>query len=494
MSHKYLVPTHQVDKLRITLSLPANHADQFSRRCSQLFHTELKKLLDRVLSRLDTGVQTLSVTRPLVLDLGEIPAGTFESTFSRQFEGLLERHLERLLAKHHTDYSSDEPILNLAESSSKVTENIEKLEYQLRRTPQLILSNLAQACLDEHEAKQLHRRLPTSTLKQSEFELLSIDPQLALAKLAQACLEYRWANQMHRSFPSSTLKDICQKWVPALGVVGNLSPTTLQLCSAHYCLVRLELDIPELDIPESDYTAYEKHILLEVFKRALNGGENRRFKTNGLLTLWKIKTVREHIKSQLSNHQLTLLNKNMVKELEKLPLISKEKDKQWVSIPNAGLSLLWPFLPHLFQQLGLIKDEAFLNREAKLKAVSCIKWLCQAQGEQGIYSPLTLLMCGMTEEVPLELTTVDEATLAFLENWLEGLPQALQGKWQKLSPGDIQTWFLQRSGYLTTDESPVLTIPSDAVDVLLHDWPWPINIITLPWLEHPIKVVWDSLA
>ena len=172
----------------------------------------------------------------------------------------------------------------------------------------------------------------------------------------------------------------------------------------------------------------------------------------------------------------------------------QEREKSWASIPNAGLSLLWPFLPHLFQQLGLIKGEAFLNREAKLKAVSCINWICQTQGEKDIYSPLTLLMCGMTEEVPLELTTVDEATLVLLENWLEGLPQALHGKWQKLSPGDIQTWFLQRSGYLTTNEAPVLTIPSDAVDVLLHDWPWPINIITLPWLEHPIKVAWDSLA
>ncbi|EDP57968.1 contractile injection system tape measure protein [Vibrio sp. AND4] len=438
---------YTIDKVRISLSLPTNDADRFSRRCSQLFHTELKRLLERVLSRIDTGGQTLRVTRPLIIDLGKIPAGTFEPTFCQQLERQLTRTLQQLVSKYENEDLSEQSRFDFVVESSEVLRNIEKLN-----------------------------------------ELLRINPQLTLAKLAQACLEYRGANQLYRSLSPSKLKEICQKWVSELEVTGNLTPTTLQLCAIHYCQERLKLELPELDITDSPYSAYEKQILLKVFNNALDTKGNKHFKANWLIKLWQRDPVREYIQPQLSGRQFALLNKEMLNSAG-----NKAKDEPWESISNAGLSLLWPFLPSLFRQLGLLKDKAFLNRETQLKAASCISWLCEPQAEKRDYSPLPLLMCGITEAVPPEPMALEEETLSFLDNWLKGLPEALQGKWQKLSPEDIQQWFLQRPGFLTTVQQPVLTVTSDSFDVLLQDWPWPVNIIALPWLEQPIKVVWGSL-
>jgi len=532
MSHKVLVPTHRVDKLRIFLSLPANHADHFSQCCSQLFHTELKKLFDRVLSRLDTGGKTLRVVKPLVIDLGELPACAFEHTFSQRLKVQLERKLRQLLS-----------------------------ELDIGCPPEGVTHHIATEGLEELKSVE------------NIDELLRINPEFTLGKLALACLEYSGSSQLHRNLPSSRLKELCQKWVPVLVVKGRLTPATLQLCALYYCqvLLKLKVKLTELGIVQSAYTSYEQQVLIKLFKEAFQFTDHMKIKANWLTELWRNEKVRECVQPQLSVPQIALLNKGIAKDNPRVSIpdavpqtallnkgiakdnprvsipdavpqtallnkgiakdnprvsipdavpqtallnkgITKDnprvsipdavpqtallykgiaKDNPRVSIPDAGLSLLWPFLPGLFRQLELIQDNAFLNRDMQLKAASCIAWLSQQHREQNSCSPIVLLMCGLAGEASSESAVLDEATQAFLARWLEGLPRALPGTWQKLCSGDIQQWFLQRPGWLSTDdEEPVLYIAPDSFDVLLNDWPWPINMIALPWLEMPIKILW----
>ncbi|AQS36635.1 hypothetical protein Sps_01469 [Shewanella psychrophila] len=586
------VSTHRIDKLRISLSLAANHGEYFSQRCSQLFHTELKKRLDRVLSRLGAGGQMFCLLKPLVIDLGELSAYAFEHHFCQRLEILLERELKRLLSELDTDHdSAGKPVANTDEQLSLLTAGAVS---------------------------------STSVIDKTFVELLGVRPQLALGKLAQACLEYSGARQLHRSLPASKFKELCQEWVPLLVVKGSLTPATLQLCALYYSLVHPEFTLlPHQPIVRPTVnTVYEQQVLIKLFKEVLSAKENMSVKANGLTVLWRDEKLRKRVQSQLCASQITLLNnwlnKGIVQEsaLELIDIVDRpivnteygpvrekgqsplcaseitllnkgsaseqigvvdrpivnteygpvrekgqsplsapqitlhnrgialesasapqitlhnrgaaqesasapqialhnsggaqesasaprialrnkgmDNDRSWIHIPAAGLSLLWPFLPSVFRQLQLTQDNKFLSRDMQLQAASCLTWFTQSwqDDEQNINSPLVLLLCGLTQEATSEPVVLNEATQAFLTSWLDNLPKALQGTWQKLSAGDIQQWFLQRPGWLSADDAePVLHIAPASFDVLLNDWPWPVNMIALPWLEQPIKVLWDE--
>jgi len=163
-----------------------------------------------------------------------------------------------------------------------------------------------------------------------------------------------------------------------------------------------------------------------------------------------------------------------------------------VYIDNAGLILVWPYLPRFFEALKLTGGSGFQDPAAHQRAVHLVQYLATgASGAPEHRLPLCKILCGLALDEPLtaEFTpTPDEIREA------GDLLTAIIGHWSALGATSIagfQTAFLQREGRLDTgDDSLRLTVERRGYDVLLERLPWGISLIRLSWMAGPLSVEW----
>ncbi|BEM90367.1 hypothetical protein SME46J_48370 (plasmid) [Serratia marcescens] len=173
-----------------------------------------------------------------------------------------------------------------------------------------------------------------------------------------------------------------------------------------------------------------------------------------------------------------------------LPVQGEVAAPWWVA--NAGLVLLWPLLPRLFSQFGWLDEGHFSDDEARWQAVGCLDWLAWGDNELAEWrTPCARLLCGIAEEVPFEARPLAPALQAELDTWL-GQVFACVPHLGRCSASDLRIFFLQRAGILTLGDSVLLTIAPEATDVLLHNLPWPLTHVILPWRATFINVDWNT--
>lgn len=167
-----------------------------------------------------------------------------------------------------------------------------------------------------------------------------------------------------------------------------------------------------------------------------------------------------------------------------------EAASEGIMVADAGLVLLAPFLPRLFDGLGLAADGELLDPG---RATCLLHHL--ATGE--LAAPehevtLAKVLCGLrlSEPVPLDVgltrAETDEATV---------LLTAVIGHWTALrdtSPDVLRVEFLRRPGILSTADRDewLLRVEAQAADILLSQLPWGISMIRLPWMPHMLQVEW----
>lgn len=165
-------------------------------------------------------------------------------------------------------------------------------------------------------------------------------------------------------------------------------------------------------------------------------------------------------------------------------------------VDDAGMVLLWPFLPHYFESLGMVRDGQFVDAAANHRAVHLMRFL--ASGEWALTEPLLLLskqMCGLspstllmpTEEAPTE------SELALSDSLLRAVIQ----RWAQMKNTSIETLrgtFLMREGLLerraAQDGARHLKVHHRTVDVLVDLLPWSIWSIQNSWMPQPLRVRW----
>jgi hypothetical protein len=163
-----------------------------------------------------------------------------------------------------------------------------------------------------------------------------------------------------------------------------------------------------------------------------------------------------------------------------------------IIINNAGLVLLWPFLPAFFNELGLTKDEKFISKNDAIRAAWLLEYLVTGQehnNENDI--ALNKFLCNiLTVSVPkkhLELTYPEIKESEYLLT-------AVIHHWKSIEHVSIKGFrdsFLKREGELIFErEAVILRVDKYALDILLDQIPWSIAIIQLTWMEKPIIVEW----
>ncbi|EOG2476920.1 TPA: hypothetical protein SMF39_004406 [Serratia marcescens] len=160
-------------------------------------------------------------------------------------------------------------------------------------------------------------------------------------------------------------------------------------------------------------------------------------------------------------------------------------------LTNGGLVLLWPLLPRLFSTFGWLDEGQFIDEQARWHAIGCLDWLAWGDPDLAQWrTPCTALLCGLDLDTPHEACLPSLSHQADLDAWLGGA-LATVPLLARCSASDLRTFFLQRTG--TFDKaSRRLVIEPEAPDVLLHQLPWPLTPVVLPWLPAPLCVDWTS--
>jgi Contractile injection system tape measure protein len=165
--------------------------------------------------------------------------------------------------------------------------------------------------------------------------------------------------------------------------------------------------------------------------------------------------------------------------------------EEGVFVECAGLVLLHPFLPRLFEVLGIARsgqlvlpDRAlcvlhFLatgERRAPEYALVLAKVLCNLPLDEPVGAPV-----GLSAEEETEATAL---LAAVIEHW-----NALGGT----SVDGLRGTFLVRAGKLSRrGEDDVLQVERESFDILLAQLPWGIGAIRLPWMKKILWVEWTS--
>lgn len=177
---------------------------------------------------------------------------------------------------------------------------------------------------------------------------------------------------------------------------------------------------------------------------------------------------------------------------------SSVNDLEDLDLSGAGIVLLWPLLPDLFESHALIDSSGFIDEASQVQAVMLLDALVWGDGA---LAPWRLeefcYWCGLPAERILQdpdtWRTLDSGLLVQLDAWLVSALAQVPGL-DGFDAPSLRALFLQRSGKLVVRDTWVrLTLDAQAQDALLRDCPWPLSHLTLPWLPLVVSLTWQSL-
>jgi hypothetical protein len=163
--------------------------------------------------------------------------------------------------------------------------------------------------------------------------------------------------------------------------------------------------------------------------------------------------------------------------------------EEGVFIRCAGVVVLHPFLPQLFEALGIARNGKLMQPD---RALCLLHFL--ATGHR--YAPeydmlLPKVLCNLPLDAPVDSRiALNEAE----QEEAVALLQAVIRHWDALggtSVDGLRGSFLVRPGKLSRrGADDVLQVEPRSYDILLDRLPWGIGLIQLPWMERTLWVEW----
>ncbi len=177
---------------------------------------------------------------------------------------------------------------------------------------------------------------------------------------------------------------------------------------------------------------------------------------------------------------------------EEAKQVSEIRREEPVYITNAGLVILHPFLPELFEHFKLIRNDIWTDKQAQHKAAIILQYL--VSGEESFPEfdmPLNKVLCGIDlEDVVVQTEKISNE----IKSECDRLLQKTIDHWRALKNTSVEALretFLQRNGQIQqVDNGWLLRVEQKALDVLLSYLPWGMGIIKLPWMEDMLYVEW----
>lgn len=212
-----------------------------------------------------------------------------------------------------------------------------------------------------------------------------------------------------------------------------------------------------------------------------------------------IKNVAEKLSSETDVDVIETIFAEVVADLkvsdEEASEIEEAMQPEYISVTNAGLCLLTPWIIRLFGMLELLSEDRkeLKDMNARVRAIFILQRLVTAEEREYKESDLAfnrlLVACPFNVPLPKNLKLTDKE-----EETVESMLVGVKANWPKMentSIGGFQRSFIEREGQLEQRENKwVLTVENKAYDILLDSLPWSYKMIRLPWLKKPISVSW----
>ncbi|WP_130734452.1 contractile injection system tape measure protein [Flavobacterium sp. J27] len=230
--------------------------------------------------------------------------------------------------------------------------------------------------------------------------------------------------------------------------------------------------------------------LLKNFEKVLKRLDVEKNKKNSIIdTKVLLKPIAEHVQRiQKTIQKAQPYTKPMAID----QLQSTFEDTDFITVQNAGLVLLWPFLQRFFENVELLNHKEFKDDTAKAKAACLLHYIVD-DNEASLFEgtlPLNKVLCGipLSETVALEPLKKEEKVI------IDGLLQAVMQRgphWKNLSIAGFRTSYLQREGLLRSrDGHWLLQVKKETYDITLEKIPWGFGTVKLPWMNQIIVVEW----
>lgn len=176
---------------------------------------------------------------------------------------------------------------------------------------------------------------------------------------------------------------------------------------------------------------------------------------------------------------------------KKKPAVRSVEDER-IQISNAGLVLLWPFLPAFFEGIGLTENKTFVTEDAARRGALLLQYMATRETATPEHElTLNKLLSGLDVDEPLPLT-IDPTTSEKEE--AEHLLNTVALRWEALkgtSGESLRRTFIIKDGILSAQTNGwKLQIEKSAVDMLVNKLPWSISIVRLPWTKQILFVEW----
>jgi len=169
-------------------------------------------------------------------------------------------------------------------------------------------------------------------------------------------------------------------------------------------------------------------------------------------------------------------------------------DADELSVQNAGLVILWPFLTNFFTHLGLVdeQDRQFKNPAAQQRGIGLLQVLADGQADLPEYLlPLNKLLCGLEADHVFDFgrrlrKKESKACEELIEAVITQVPML-----NNMSVDGFRGSFLLRPGMLTVNDGMwLLRVEHQTYDIILERFPWSWQWVKLPWMEMPLQVDW----
>ena len=171
-----------------------------------------------------------------------------------------------------------------------------------------------------------------------------------------------------------------------------------------------------------------------------------------------------------------------------------DSSKMLYETADSGLVLISAYLPVLFERTGCVVKGAFVSEDAKMKALSFLKYATFGQYKEPPRNAAVMnLLCGLpvtpvfaADDLPKlsdeEKALVDSLHTAIISNW------SAVGH---MSPDGLRSTYLVRAGTVeTSGATDLLTVENKTFDILVDRLPWAFSVIKHPWMKKVLNVKW----
>jgi hypothetical protein len=163
-----------------------------------------------------------------------------------------------------------------------------------------------------------------------------------------------------------------------------------------------------------------------------------------------------------------------------------------LSVGNAGLVILWPFLSSFFAHLGLLEENNFKDLAARQRAVGLLQLLAAEESSFPEYLlPLNKVLCGLELQHPFGFGPPPKKREIRECSQLLAAVIAQAPILNNMSEAGFRGSFLLRPGLLSRrDGHWLLRVERQTYDIVLERFPWSWSWVKLPWMADPLRVEW----